>query len=72
MLVDYHSSEFELHEGNQRDTDKSNSAKRAKLVPSESGSPTVCSSGSTSKGKELHLRFSFETLYKYFIKHTII
>ena len=48
-MLGFPSGEFELHE--ERDTEKSSSAKRAKLDPSESGNPTVSGSGSTSKGK---------------------
>ena len=56
------SGEFELDEENQRETEKCSSTKKAKLDLLESGNPTVSSSGSTSKGKELHFKFTFETL----------
>ena len=50
-MLGFPSGEFELDEENQRDTEKSSSAKRAKLEPTESGNPSVSGSGSTSKGK---------------------
>ena len=61
-MLGFPSREFELDEKKQREMEKNSSAKKAKLDLLESGNPTVSSSDLTSKGKELHFKFTFETL----------